>query len=201
MSEINLLRVAIIGTQKKFYALTTPFDLENVKNSYRKRQSKQRERNHIQTKVETYKQTLSRPCFQISQLLYATRIKKSRDMIKPWEVQTMRHGSFMIRTFNTKPNISWSVHWKWNSRSKNTKNPCVSDFLYLKEKNFDLHFFVIQQHAVDFSNSILGRFLRVEVNETISFRVAILSLSNLTREDVSKGTEGIVQGFIVNTFV
>lgn len=25
MSEINLLRVAIIGTQKKFYALTTPF--------------------------------------------------------------------------------------------------------------------------------------------------------------------------------
>lgn len=108
MSEINLLRVAIIGTQKKFYALTTPFDLENVKNSYRKRQSKQRERNHIQTKVETYKQTLSRPCFQISQLLYAkiyehflTRIKKSRDMIKPWEVQTMRHGSFMIRTFNT----------------------------------------------------------------------------------------------------
>ena len=101
MSEINLLRVAIIGTQKKFYALTTPFDLENVKNSHRKRQSKQRERNHIQTKVETHKQTLSRPCFQISQLLYATRIKKSRDMIKPWEVQTMRHGSFMIRTFNT----------------------------------------------------------------------------------------------------
>lgn len=54
MSEINLLRVAIIGTQKKFYAPTTPFDLENVKNSYRKRQSKQRERNHIQTKVETF---------------------------------------------------------------------------------------------------------------------------------------------------
>ena len=71
MSEINLLRVAIIGTQKKFYALTTPSDLENVKNSYRKRQSKQRERNHIQTNVETYKQTLSKPCFQISQLLYA----------------------------------------------------------------------------------------------------------------------------------
>lgn len=71
MSEINLLRVAIIGTQKKFYALTTPFDLENVKNSYRKLQSKQRERNHIQTKDDTYKQTLSTPCFQISQLLYA----------------------------------------------------------------------------------------------------------------------------------
>ena len=71
MSEINLLRVVIIGTQKKFYALTTPFDLENVKNSYRKLQSTQRERNHIQTKDDTFKQTLSKPCFQISQLLYA----------------------------------------------------------------------------------------------------------------------------------
>ena len=27
--------------------------------------------------------------------------QKISDVIKPWEVQTMRHGSFMIRTFNT----------------------------------------------------------------------------------------------------
>lgn len=31
MPEVNLLRVTIIGTQKKFHALTTPFDLENVR--------------------------------------------------------------------------------------------------------------------------------------------------------------------------
>lgn len=98
MSEINLLRVAIIGTQKKFYALTTPLDLENVKNSYRKRQSKQRERNHIQTKVETYKQTLSRPCFQISQLLYATRIKKSRGHDKT--LRGANHASRVIHDKN-----------------------------------------------------------------------------------------------------
>lgn len=148
MSEINLLRVAIIGTQKKFYALTTPFDLENVKNSHRKRQSKQRERNHIQTKVETYKQTLSRPCFQISKLLYTkicehflTRIKKSRDMIKPWEVQTMRHGSFMIRTFNTNTEYFMICQLKMKLEEKKHKKSLCFGYSLPKGKKFRLTLF------------------------------------------------------------
>ena len=68
-------------------------------------------------------------------------------------------------------------------------------------KIINLHFLVVQQHAIHLPDSIFGCFFRIKVNKPVAFRVAVFSLSNLTGKNVAEGTERIVQGFVIDALV
>ena len=68
-------------------------------------------------------------------------------------------------------------------------------------ENFNLHFLVIQQHAINLGDCILGSIFVVKMYKAIAFRISVFSVSNLTRENVSESTEGVIQSLVIDTLV
>ena len=65
----------------------------------------------------------------------------------------------------------------------------------------NLHFLVIEQHAVDFDDGHISGLLRLKVNKPIPLGLALVVQHHLTGKDVPKRTERIVESFVVNGLV
>ncbi len=62
--------------------------------------------------------------------------------------------------------------------------------------NVDL--LLVQKHAVNALDGIVGSLCSLVVDKAVAFGVSVLVLSDLTAEDIPKGSEGVVESFVVD---
>jgi len=65
----------------------------------------------------------------------------------------------------------------------------------------DIHFLVIEQHAIDGLDSIISGLASLVVDETIALGAAMLVGRDFAREHVSEGGEGVVESLVVDGLV
>ena len=70
--------------------------------------------------------------------------------------------------------------------------------VFHEKKSNNSHFFVVQQHAIHLFNGFLGIFAVLEMDEAIPFWISKIIDRYLTREDVPKSTEGVVERLIID---
>ena len=64
-----------------------------------------------------------------------------------------------------------------------------------------LHFLVIEQHAVHLDDGHICGLLCLKVDKPVSLGLSLVVQHHLTGEDVTKGTEYVIEGFVVNRLV